>query len=75
MAAEIITAAVPGLPLAAGAAGQGGSLAAVTGAAKAFVALHPIGVAVTSGAVLGMGTYYLLGKIFGKKKSVQPAAA
>lgn len=56
------------------AASQNGSFTAVTGAAKAFAIAHPIGMAVAGGAVLGLGTYYVLGKIFGKKKIV-PAAA
>ena len=73
MAAEIL--ATTALPVAADAVGQSGSLAAVTGAAKTFIAVHPIGVAVASGAVLGLGTYYLLSKLFGKKKAEQPVAA
>lgn len=56
------------------AASQNGSFAAVTGATKAFALAHPIGMAVAGGAVLGLGTYYVLGKIFGKKK-IAPAAA
>ena len=73
MGPEILSATA--FPMAADAAGQTGSLAALTGAAKTFVAVHPIGVAVATGALLGMGTYYLLGKLFGKKKSEQPVAA
>jgi membrane protein DedA with SNARE-associated domain len=73
MVPEIITAAA--VPVAADAVGQTGTFAAVTGAAKTFIVVHPIGVAVATGAVLGLGTYYLLGKLFGKKKSAQPVAA
>ncbi len=73
MGPEIISAA--SLPVAADAAGQTGSLAAVTGAAKTFIAVHPIGVAVATGAVLGLGTYYLLSKLFGKKHAAPVAAA
>lgn len=47
-----------------------GSFAAVTGATKSFVAAHPIGMAVAGGALLGFGTYYVLRKMFGKKKDV-----
>ena len=73
MGPEIISASA--LPLAADTAGQTGSLAAVTGAAKTFIAVHPIGVAVASGAVLGLGTYWLLGKLFGKKPAAPTASA
>jgi hypothetical protein len=55
-------------------AGSNGSLAAVTGATKAFVLAHPIGMAVVGGALLGLGTYYALGKLFGKKKAAAPNA-
>jgi len=57
----------------AGAAGSKGSLAAVTGATKAFVAAHPIGMAATGGALLGLGAYYILRKMFGKKPAVAAA--
>ncbi len=56
-------------------AGSNGSLAAVGSATKAFVLAHPIGMAVAGGALLGLGTYYVLGKMFGKKKVVAPAMA
>jgi hypothetical protein len=56
-------------------AGSNGSLAAVGSATKAFVLAHPIGMAVAGGALLGLGTYYVLGKMFGKKKVAAPAMA
>jgi hypothetical protein len=57
------------------AAASNGSLAGVTTAAKAFLLAHPLGVAVAGGALLGMGTYWAFGKVFGKKKSIAPAVA
>jgi hypothetical protein len=57
------------------AATSNGSLAAFTSATKAFVLAHPVGMAVAGGAFLGLGTYYVLGKMFGKKKVVTPAVA
>ena len=71
-AAPVVTSTAA--PVIATTAGQTGSLTAVTAAAKTFVLAHPIGVAVASGAALGLGTYYLLGKIFGKKSAAQPVA-
>lgn len=61
--------------LATAAVGHTGSLAAVTGATKAFILAHPVGLAAAGGALLGLGTYYALGKLFGKKKVAQPVAA
>jgi hypothetical protein len=57
----------------AGAAGSHGSLAALSGAAKAFVLAHPIGMAATGGALLGLGTYYVLRKTFSKKPALVAA--
>lgn len=57
------------------AAGSNGSFTAVAGATKAFVLAHPIGMAVAGGALLGLGTYYALGKMFGKKKAAPTLAA
>lgn len=73
MGPEILAATA--VPVAADVAGQTGTLAALTGATKSFIAVHPIGMAVATGAVLGIGTYYLLGKLFGKKQVAQPTAA
>jgi hypothetical protein len=56
-------------------AGSHGSLVAVGTATKAFVLAHPIGMAVAGGAVLGLGTYYVLRKMFGKNKAPQSAFA
>lgn len=44
------------------------------GAAKTFIAAHPIGVAVVGGIVIGAATYYLMKKIFGGKKEEATAA-
>ena len=52
-----------------------GSLAAVGSAAKAFVITHPLVMATTGGAVLGVTTYYLLGKVFRKKPAAVPAVS
>jgi hypothetical protein len=57
----------------AGAAGSNGTLAAVLGAGKAFVLAHPIGMAATGGALLGLGTYYILRKTFSKKPALAAA--
>ncbi|KHD09190.1 hypothetical protein PN36_00350 [Candidatus Thiomargarita nelsonii] len=43
------------------------------GSFKAFLMVHPVGVAVAGGALVGMGTYYLMNKFFKKKK--EPAVA
>lgn len=50
-----------------------GSLAAVGTVTKAFVMAHPIALSVVGGAALGMGAYYMLGKMMGKKKKVAKA--
>ncbi|WMP19405.1 hypothetical protein [Thiothrix lacustris] len=58
--------------------GSNGSLAAVGGAVKAFVLTHPMTMAAAGGAILGIGTYYALGKLFKKKDTsahAMPAAA
>ncbi len=52
----------------------GQSLANVGTAAKALALAHPMGMAVAGGALLGMGTYYALGKVFSKKTVVEPVA-
>lgn len=49
-------------------ASVGGSLLNVGSTTAAFVVAHPIGMAVTAGAVLGVGAYVTLGKVFRKKK-------
>ncbi|MEN8220217.1 MAG: hypothetical protein ABFS56_28475 [Pseudomonadota bacterium] len=53
------------------AASQG--LTATTGTVKAFLLAHPVGIAVVGGALVGTGTYYLMGKLLKKKE--EPAAA
>ncbi len=53
----------------------GNSLANAGTAAKAFALAHPMGMAVAGGALLGLGTYYAFGKMFGKKKIAEPAMA
>jgi hypothetical protein len=54
-------------------ASANGSLAAVGGAVKAFALAHPLTMATMGGAVLGIGTYYALGRLF-RKKTVTSAA-
>ncbi len=39
-----------------------------TGAAKAFIVAHPVGVAVVGGVLIGAATYYIMKKFFGGKK-------
>lgn len=51
--------------------GSNGTLASVGTAAKAFALAHPMGMAVAGGALLGVASYYTLGKMF-KKKEVAP---
>ncbi|MBJ6609839.1 MAG: hypothetical protein JG718_05715 [Candidatus Thiothrix moscowensis] len=53
----------------------GNSLANAGTAAKAFALAHPMGMAVAGGALLGLGTYYAFGKMFGKKKVAEPVMA
>ncbi|SJM93228.1 hypothetical protein [Crenothrix polyspora] len=57
----------------AGAASSHGSFAALSGATKAFVLAHPIGMAAAGGALLGLGTYYILRKTFTKKPALVAA--
>lgn len=45
-----------------------GSLSAVLITSKAFVVAHPIGMAVTGGALLGIGGYVSLGKYLSNRK-------
>lgn len=55
----------------------GNSLANVGTASKAFVLAHPMGMAAAGGVLLGVGAYYAIGKMFGKKEkaeSLQPEA-
>lgn len=54
---------------AAAATSSNGSLAAVGTAAKAFILVHPLGVAAVGGAALALGTYFGIRKLFGKKKA------
>jgi len=37
---------------------------------KAFLLAHPVGVAIVGGALVGMGTYYLMSKFLKKKEPV-----
>jgi hypothetical protein len=53
----------------------GSSLANIGTASKAFVLAHPMGMAAAGGVLLGLGTYYALGKMFGKKTTAAPAIA
>lgn len=45
-----------------------GSFAAVASAGKAFIISHPIGMAMTGGALLGTGSYILTRRYFAKRK-------
>jgi hypothetical protein len=49
------------------------TLTAAAGSVKAFLLLHPVGIAVVGGAIIGTGTYYLMNKFL--KKNEEPAAA
>ncbi|OQX03148.1 MAG: hypothetical protein BWK73_40480 [Thiothrix lacustris] len=53
----------------------GNSLTNMGTAAKVFALSHPMGMAVVGGALLGLGTYYAFGKMFGKKKVSEPVMA
>lgn len=46
-----------------------GSFGAVISATKAFIVTHPIGIAITGGALLGIGTYYTANKYLSKRKA------
>lgn len=59
MSTEIITATT---------ASAKGSLSAVLATSKAFVVAHPMGMAVTGGALIGIGGYVALGRYFSKRK-------
>jgi len=54
---------------------MGNSLTHAGTATKVFVLAHPVGMVVAGGLILGAGTYYLLGKMAGKKQADEPAAA
>jgi hypothetical protein len=41
----------------------------------AFIAAHPLGVAIVGGAIIGMGAYYLMNKFFKKAESPKEATA
>lgn len=43
------------------------------GSLKPFLVAHPIGVAVIGGALIGVGTYYLMKKFSQKKEEPSPA--
>ncbi len=51
-------------------ASLGHSLAAAGAATKAFIVVHPIGMAATGGALLGVIAYRSLSKRFAKKKEL-----
>lgn len=53
----------------------GNSLANAGTATKVFILAHPMGMAVAGGALLGLGTYYAFGKMFGKKNAAEPVMA
>lgn len=53
----------------------GSSLANIGTVSKAFVLAHPMGMAAAGGVMLGLGTYYAFGKMFGKKKIAEPVMA
>ena len=53
----------------------GNSLSGLGTAAKTFVLVHPMGMAVAGGALLGIGAYYTIGKMFRKKDVVPMQAA
>lgn len=55
-------------------ASANGSLAAVGSAVKAFAVAHPLTMATMGGVVLGMVTYYALGRLFRKKTSATHAS-
>lgn len=55
-------------------AAVGNSLANVGSVGKAFVLAHPTTMAVAGGVVLGLGTYYVLGKMFRKKETTSTEA-
>jgi hypothetical protein len=57
----------------ASAASSNGTLASLLGATKAFALAHPIAIAATGGALLGLGTYYVLRKTFTKKPALAAA--
>ena len=48
-------------------------LATAAGSAKAFILAHPVGVAIVGGALVGVGTYYLMNRFLKKKE--EPATA
>ncbi len=61
--------------IAAASAGKG-SLMAVSTATKAFVAAHPLSMAAAGGAILALGSYYALSRMFRKKAQAPvPVAA
>ena len=49
------------------------TLASMSVATKAFVLAHPVALSLVGGAALGIGAYYMLGKMMGKKKKVAKA--
>lgn len=51
-----------------------GSLAAVGTAAKAFVLVHPVGMSLAGGALLGAGAYWGIEKLLSKKAQSTDAA-
>lgn len=52
-----------------------GSLAAIGTATKAFVLAHPLSLAAAGGAILALGSYYALGRLFRKKGAASVQAA
>ncbi|CAA6828332.1 MAG: Unknown protein [uncultured Thiotrichaceae bacterium] len=48
-----------------------GHLATIGTAGKTFILAHPMGMAITGGALLGIGAYYTTSKLFKKKTETQ----
>lgn len=51
----------------------GDALVNVGTTTKAFIVAHSVGLAATGGAVLGLGAYFGIRKLFGKKNGAAPA--
>ncbi len=49
------------------------TVAASSGGVKGFIIAHPVGVAVIGGALIAVGTYYLMKKFLAKKEEPVPA--
>jgi hypothetical protein len=49
------------------------SVAAPAAGVKGFILAHPVGVAIIGGALVAVGTYYLMKKFLDKKEEPVPA--